>query len=83
MTVSQRTHPLRPMLLVGFLIGTTLLLGYGWIENRWGSVAFYLAILAVAAVFLAPPFWSYTRVSKLDESPEVDPEADSQDGEGE
>jgi hypothetical protein len=76
---ARRSHPLRPIFLVSLLLATLLLLAYGWIENRWATAGFYLAIVALAAVFLTPPIWSYTRVTALDETPE----ADSEDMEGE
>lgn len=55
-------------------MATVLLLAYGWIERQWATAGFYLGILAIGAVFLAPPFWSYTRVTPLDELPEEDRE---------
>ncbi len=53
-------------------MATLLLLSYGWIERQWATAGFYLGILAIGSIFLAPPIWSYTRVTPLDESPEVD-----------
>jgi len=69
---ARRSHPLRPIFLVSFLMATLLLLAYGWIENRWATAGFYLAIVALAAAFLTPPIWSYTRVTAIDETPEAD-----------
>ncbi len=76
---ARRSHPLRPIFFVSLLIATVLLLAYGWIENRWATAGFYLAILAIAAAFITPPVWSYTRVTALDETPEADSEDTPED----
>ena len=67
-----KTAPLRPIFVVSILMAALLLIAYGWIERRWAAAGFYLAILAIGTLFLAPPLWSYTRVTPLDESPESD-----------
>jgi hypothetical protein len=71
-TASGRSHPLRAVFVLSVFTATVLLLAYGWIEHRWVATGYYLAILLLTAVFLTPPIWSYTRVTKLDESPEAD-----------
>ena len=69
---SGKTAPLRPIFVVSILMATLLLLAYGWIERQWATAGFYLGILVIGFVFLAPPIWTYTRVTPLDESPETD-----------
>jgi hypothetical protein len=68
----RRQLPLRPLFVMSILTSALLLLAYGWIERRWATAGFYLAILTLVALFLAPPIWSYTRTTKLDESPDSD-----------
>lgn len=71
----QRSHlPIRAIFIVSVLIFALLLLGWGWVERRWVTAGFYLAILALGSLFLAPPIWSFTRTTALDETPEADAE---------
>lgn len=74
MPSSHRQLPLRAIFLLAVFTLAGLLIGWAWIEGRWASAGFYLAVLAVATLFLAPPVWSYTRTSVLDETPEGDAE---------
>lgn len=70
----SRQFPLRAIFLLVIFTLASLLLAWGWIERRWAAAGFYLAILALTTLFLAPPVWSYTRTSALDETPEADAE---------
>lgn len=74
MSSSRRQIPIRSIFLLAISTFAVLLIAWGWIERRWAVAGFYLAILALATLFLAPPIWSYTRTTSLDETPEADAE---------
>lgn len=70
--------PLRPLFITGILMASLMLAAWGWIEQRWATAGFYLVVLLLTAIFVAPPLWTYTRPEPKSESPE---EEDSPDDE--
>lgn len=69
--------PIRPIFFAVLLMIVLLLLGYGWIEGRWGVVNFYLVLTLLSALFLAPPIWSYSRRREDPETSDAGDDFDS------